>query len=449
MRLAALALALSAVLASATHAQDAALIRIDPVQRFQTITGWEATADIPDTPAAPAWAPWHEAALDRVVNDGGINRVRLEIRSGAESNTGIITQFVTGQLAYDDWKDRRYQVQNDNDDPFTINWQGFDFGELDWYVDNTILGLKRRVEARGEKLYINLCYVSFRDGRYFQMEPEEYAEFVLATYLHLKEKYGLTPDSWEVVLEPDLPKDGWTGTDMGRAILAAGNRLKANGFTPAFVAPSVTNMKNAVPYMDAIAAVPGALAYVHEFSYHRYKGTGAETLQAIEARARALNLPTAMLELWFGKATYDVLFNDLKIGNVTAWQGRMVEGMFRPDDTGALQPRQEVATNRLLFRAVRAGAVRISAESDHPKQADALAFLNPDGRMAIAVRNRSEGEAITTTLTGLAPARYHADYAGEGAEGFTPGDLSPDASGTLTLTLPGKGLLVLSSTGGA
>lgn len=419
---------------------DSATIRLRPDQTFQTITGWEATPDIPDSPAAPAWAAYHDTQILSVARDGGINRVRIDVRSDLENSNGNLSRFIHGQLPYAIWKDLRYQVQNDNDDPFVINWAGFNFDEIDWYMDHTVMPLRKLLAARGEKLFINGCFVQFKGGRTFQRNPEEYAEFVLAVYVHLKDKYGVVPDSWEMILEPDLPKDGWTGTEIGQAMVATARRLEGAGFTPAFVAPSVTDMRNTLPYVDAIAAVPGALDHLKEISYHRYKGSSGALLAQIAARAQQLGLHTSMLEWWFGKATYDVLFQDLKIGNVSAWQGRMLEGMYVPQPDGSIGPRPEVRYNALLFRVVRAGAVRIGADSDHPNQFDAVAFINTDGGYAVAVRARQGG---TVRVTGLPAGRYRISLAVPAGSQDIADPAAPDASGSLAVTMPDKGLLTI------
>ncbi|WP_394707894.1 hypothetical protein, partial [Roseovarius pacificus] len=44
------------LVASGTLAQ-AADISLDPQTTFQTMSGWEATADLPDNPTAPVWTP--------------------------------------------------------------------------------------------------------------------------------------------------------------------------------------------------------------------------------------------------------------------------------------------------------------------------------------------------------------------------------------------------------
>lgn len=398
-------LALALLALRPLRAESTANIDIDPAITFQTISGWEGTADLPDTPTSPPWALYRDKMFDLVVNEAGLNRVRLEIRSGAESRDGAPTRFLTGKTQYDTWKQERYNAVNDNDDPFLADLSGFNFDELDWHVRETVLPMRQRLQARGERLIINLCYVSFRDGRFFQMEPEEYAELVLVTYQHLEKTFGFVPDLWEVVLEPDLQNDAWDGATMGRAMAAAGKRLREHGYTPAFVAPSVTNMANALPYAKAISDTADASNDWKELSYHRYHGRSAETLQEIAAFAKSHGLRTSMLEWWFGKATHEVLYEDLTIGNVSAWQGRVVSGIYdAPNHDGeAPQMRDDTRFNHLYFSAIREGAVRIKATSNAPRNFEASAFVNTDGRKAVLIEAHQAGKI---TLRGLEGGTY-------------------------------------------
>ena len=152
--------------------------------------------------------------------------------------------------------------------------KGFDFSELDFHINNSVIPIKQRLEARGESLYINLCYVAFIDHiktdkfTYIHSDPEEYAEFMLANFLHIKNKFGFVPDAIEVILEPDnigyrdnieyhTDKWKWNGQHIGHAIVATAKRLKANGVKVKFIAPSATNMEHAAEYFDQIADIPG------------------------------------------------------------------------------------------------------------------------------------------------------------------------------------------------
>ena len=129
-------------------------------------------------------------------------------------------------------------------------------------------------------------------------------------------RYGFVPDAIEVLLEPE--NTAWRAPRIGEAIAAAGARLAAAGFRPDFIAPSVMDMANAVPFLHEIVKVPGALTYLKEIAYHRYGGVSDANLAAIHDRAAQYGLRTSMLE-HIGSDAED-LYKDLTIAQVSAWQ---------------------------------------------------------------------------------------------------------------------------------
>src|SRR5204863_8594441 len=64
-------------------AVGAALITLNPKTKFQTISGWEATAEA-GAGASAAFPKYKDLLFNQAVNYLGINRLRLEIKSGAE-----------------------------------------------------------------------------------------------------------------------------------------------------------------------------------------------------------------------------------------------------------------------------------------------------------------------------------------------------------------------------
>jgi len=424
-----------------------AVIELDPTRRHQTISGWEVTAQMTDKPVPGARPAFWNEIYDRAVGEVGINRIRLEVRSGAESAGRNWDRYVAGEVPYAYWRSVRYATVNDNADPNVIDWNGFDFSEMDRSVEVGLLPVRNRLLERGEKLFVNLCYVAFigqiKNGNYLHEESDEYAEFVLATYLHMQRKYGFVPDAWEVILEPDLGQ--WDGNEIGHAIVAAAARLKEHGFTPRFIAPSVTDMGNAARYIDAIAAVEGAMAHVIELSYHRYSGATDKNLADIVERAKRYNVDTSMLEWWFGKAGPETLHLDLKRGNNSAWQGRVLKTLFmevdeKNPDNAVVTLQTDTRQNMQYFRYIRAGAHRIGAVSSNERDLDPVAFVNPDGSHVVVVLARNAG---TLTILGLPTGDYRVSYALDNESGRTPGVIHVMPGASLRTEISGPGVLTV------
>jgi hypothetical protein len=171
-------------------------ISLDPSKIYQTIRGWEVVAFALD-PADPAFPNFKDTLFDQAVNDLGINRVRLEIRSGVENTHDNWSDYQAGRIDYQTWRSRRYATLNDNADPQTINPAGFHFSEMDSTIERIVNPLRKLLAARGDKLIVNVNYVAFTgqitNGVYIHNNPAEYAEFVLATYRHLQSRPAARP----------------------------------------------------------------------------------------------------------------------------------------------------------------------------------------------------------------------------------------------------------------
>ena len=371
-----------------------AIVTVDPAQRFQTIGGWEATTNLHEEFGRLSQQNI-DGLLRTAVEKAGITRVRLPVRNGVEGPKGVFDTYLqTG--SYDYWRKNRYLAINDNDDPRVINWDGFDFSFIDRNLEMAVLPMRKLLAARGEKLVVNASYVAFVNGRpSVHDDPEEYAEFALATMLHLRNKYGLTPELWEVILEPDLA-GRWGGKRIGETILATSRRFAEHGFRVGFIAPSTTNMRTASHYFDDMLRVDGALPHLAELSYHRYSGVSRGALARLTERSNKYHVPISMLELWFGRAGPDVLFEDLEAGAV-AFQNRVVGGLVADARKGNMRLNQDVRFNGALFRAVRPGAVRVATTSSKDSL-KALAFKRPQGGIVTALRATAGIEAVVRGL---------------------------------------------------
>ncbi len=427
-------------------------IALNPYVKYQTMRGWEAT-DQAGQLFSPAWNNYKDALFDTAVNDLGINRIRLELLSGAENPVDYFAQWRAGQITESQYNAKRYEIINDDADPNHINPSGFKFSQLDSSINNVVLPMKQRLAARGERLWVNLNYVDFGSSTFeHKTSPAEYAEFVLATYQHMQSVFGFVPDTWEVVLEPDTSTANWSAVQVAAAIKTAGDKLVANGFTPSFTAPSVTSASNAPSYIDQISQTNGAMSYVSEFSYHRYTGASGSILQQISDRAILYDKRVGMLE-WIG-ADYVALHQDIKQGRNSSWQQFCLAGpiswgpdsgdrYFVIDDSVPASPVITMGSKTKFltqyFKFIRAGSRRIQALSGN-QNFDPLGFVNANGKYVVVVKAGSGG---SFSIQGLPPGTYGVTYTTANEYGVALPDASVTPGQALSASIPAFGVITI------
>jgi hypothetical protein len=423
------------LLASQAVWAQQATIRLDADQRFQKMNGWEVLArgweyDKSSNRFDGSWyrnSELHGQIMDALVEEAGINRVRIEIRSGMENPKDYWAAFERGEISYDMMKGHFYHKVNDNSDPFSANPAGFHFSFLDFQIENVVKPLMKRLNARGEKLYINLCVVDFKWGgeelSNFSLanNPEEYAELVSQAVYHMQNRYGLLPDALEVMLEPENT-NGWRGSHIGRAGVAATNRVYPQRIFPELLLPSVVNAKNAVRYFQSAMSIPGVAPRTAALSYHRYAGRRPAIMGEIRNAALGKGVRVEMLEYTNGKV--DDLIQDLTIAQASAWQlysiiarhppasptpARSVLLYGTPEDgnVGLSHQGRELAQ---YFRYIRRGAQRIGAVTDNANYLG-LAFDNPPEGLfpgtVLVIRSKRPGQI---EVQNLPEGRYGISY---------------------------------------
>ena len=404
---------------------------VDPLQTFQTISGWEVTLARDWT-----WSPaLRDAIVEAAVNDLGINRVRAEAVGGDRHGNDAI-ESGDGKVA-----------KNDDDDPSVLNPAGFKWGVFDQGIVEWVLPMKRLVEGRGEPFVLNVCYVGFHSTTEFQKQPAEYAELVSAVLQRLRSSFGLEPEIWEVSLEPDNPVRK-SGSELGEMTKAAGDRARAEGFHKVmFAGPSVTDADHAPERLSGMLGVPGTGPYLAEAVYHRYRGDPSEaTLEQIKLTARAAGLRTAMLEL-IG-ADHEMLYEDLTVAEVSAWQQFSLAFPAPRDRGGTLYVVRgddfSLSSSgwflRQYFRYIRPGAVRVGVVSTDSDRIRPVAFRNPSGDIVVVAN--TEGQA-DLAIAGLPPGAYQVSYttaALRGASG-TPVTIGPGE--VLETAIPAAGVITV------
>lgn len=429
-------------------------ITVNSAQQFQTMTGWEALMEIGQAECDPrAFQTYRNEVLDRAAFEIGINRIRLGLRAGFENPVDYWPQYrPLGLLTFNQWEITWFQVVNDNNDPFVINPAGFNFGYLDYTIEQLILPLRQRLQSRGDDLWVNISYTGARSptGVLHRDNPDEYAELVLATFQHIQQKYGFYPNSFELVNEPNI--GGWTPLQIANNLNAAAQRLHNAGFYPQFVGPTASGLVATTQMFDQMILVPGVKQNLNEISWHRFGTTTPADLTAIAQRAAANGMRTAMLE--HGGSGYDHLHEDLTFGNVSAWQqfGLAFCGTADNGGTYLLVSGAKVGENnpvvttgrmtkflRQYFRYVGLRAVRLGASSGDARFAP-VAFRNANGKYVVVVKASAGG---TFSVGGLPAGLYGIDYT-TSADYMKPlPDVTISGAQSITTAIPDSGVLTI------
>lgn len=434
------------------------VITVNPAVTFQTMNGWQAGGQNGWLECSPiAFNRYKTELHNRLINELGIERIHIPLRSGAENVVDYFTEFVAGRITEDAWNDSWFVPVNDNSNPFVADPSKFHWGFLDGYVDNAIIPLRQLMQARGEQLTWTLTYIDFLKGlpKPFQhmKSPDEYAEFVVVAFEHLRQKYGFVPDAFEMVLEPEHTP--YTATDLGRSLVAVSARLRAAGFTPAILGPSTTSTANASTWYDGMMQVPGASGLLSELVYHRYVALSQPALSAIGMRSLRDGIKVSMLE-HIGSGIDD-LIEDVTVANASSWMqysAAFCGNRDNPDNQGVYYQINQTDPNnpkinitdhskllRQIFFYVRRGAVRLGATSGNPNDLVPLAFRNANGKFAVVVRAK---RGASFAVAGLPAGTYGINFGTTGNQwNVSLADQTIGSGGSVNATIPTDGVITI------
>lgn len=405
-------------------------VTLDGSLQFQTMTGWEAVAQAGQLDFSD-WNTYKESLMDALAADG-INRIRVEVAITDEASTPTATV-----------------PTNDNNDPFTTNNTGFQWAKIDSQAEIVNM-LRTRLATRGEPMpWVTLCYVDFLPTATFAHanSPEEHAELIETSFIHLDNLHGWVPDAVEIILEPDNGSNTrWNATKIAINLLAIRNRLASHNWNPRFIVPSTVQCPNAQSwYANIKAAQPTVTQYIDEVSYHRYVDCDGPTLNLLQAAVEADGNRIVMSE--FIGAAYANLHDFLK-HNGTSWQQFTIAYDDSADTGGAYYLVNHnshtftIASRtkflRQYFKFIRRGAVRISATSNNTT-IDPIAFINNGGKYVVVVSAMS-GQSFN--VLGLPPATYGIKYTTTNQYDFDLPDQTMNG-GSLTTAIPGTGVITI------
>jgi O-glycosyl hydrolase len=193
--------------------------------------------------------------------------------------------------------------RNDNDDPKSINWSGFQTAGAD-AMKRFVLDQPEAAAFRGYFLAqrINTRWASpwlaeLRSrnyGRYI----DEAVEQIVAGQTYWRDKHGVAPRFHQLFNEPltgNRELAGGDRVDLADIVKKAGQRLRQLGFADVrFVVANESDVLNAFRSAEAILSDRGARQFVGAIGYHPYGNDGIWSARLLDVASRGEPDPKAI-----------------------------------------------------------------------------------------------------------------------------------------------------------
>lgn len=411
------------------YSQDT--IAIDSTIKFQTMVGWGDGGGILG-PLGGAYSmldsnianPVNYEILDYLLGDLGLTGSRVTEVGPRTDGTGM-----------------------DNGNCDSIDWSRFDSSSLPIGLANYLMYFNNRILAEGYQpsFYSSTGYPTNAtlSKPWVMNDPGERAQQIWANAYFMKDAYGININYDVIYNEPSGPI---TPSLISDDIKALAPRLLSHGLN------TKTQYAEAVaPETDwgFITPVEGDTALwplIGRLSYHNY-GTADPYRSYIYNFGLTKGLTTAQTEM--GNPTFDDLYSDLTLANVSYWEVAYSGSNTVVPASGltAFTPSGTFFRLRQVLHYVRPGSVRINTTTND-SLLHILAFVN-NGKQTTIVDNTSS-TIKTVHLTGVPAGTYGLSQSISGATGYqefglhTVGttdtlDLSVNPGGTVTTLYPYAG----------
>jgi glucuronoarabinoxylan endo-1,4-beta-xylanase len=373
--------------------QGAVTVTVDGGVKYQTIEGFGGS---------DGWlfAPPSEHA--RIFDDLGLSILRFRMLRYTEA-----TPDKPGNEAAD----------NDNDDPFVIDWNGVNKWALDAYAPYLKAAKRRGTKVIGTIWCPPAWMVSGNlaetpDNSFRDAYEDELVEFILIWVEGMQRCHDVHIDSVSIQNEPNYGNTRWPTCRYSPAklrdiIKLLGARFETEEVTTKIHSPDVNSLNGFATYADTICKDLVASRYVDRLATHSYGEKFWDPDSAISKWARARTLADK-----YGKPLWETeycndggnmgtwaeapvlaqhLHNALVHGHVPAW---LTYEIYRNPGASAAAlitedgPTPKFYAMKQYFRYVRPGAVRVGAACD---DADLLvtAFVHEaQSTVAVVMINR-------------------------------------------------------------
>jgi PKD repeat protein len=304
---------------------------------------------------------------------------------------------------------KRWEWDNDNDDPLQINWAAMNTTQLDELARTWLLPIKQAVENRGDTLYMNISpsfYDPWSSGEaspWFLRSPGEYLEYATSIILRLRDEHGITPYTYTICNEAGY-NNAFNETIVLQMAKALGRRMEEMGLSTRLQYPESMSDSHAILWMQNAQNDAELWKYVKVISYHLY---GPRTnLEAIRDLAFSKGVPTAQTEFLAGNSQADdYLYDDMTLGGVSDWES-YAQVWPNPGLTGSSLIRsQHFWLFRQFMPYVRPGAVRVAAVSGD-STVRPLSFIKNGEVTVLLINTLTASSNQTVTLSGLPNGQY-------------------------------------------
>ena len=200
--------------------------------------------------ADPLWSSFKGAYFDKLINQLGINAVRIDITPGdIENDADYFTAGALGAGPFNTWccssTSHAQKPVNDNNDPNHFNCPDqtlvncpntFPFAENDYMMGNWITGdngFVATARAAYKYPFIQVTYNPRSNVTFVSNDCAELGEQFAALFLHDQNKWGVIPDAIDMINEPDINGGtNWTAAKVGACAKVVKNRLNSMGSNP-------------------------------------------------------------------------------------------------------------------------------------------------------------------------------------------------------------------------
>ncbi len=404
------------------HAQDT--IVIDTSIHFQTIEGWGHGGGILGHCNGPfimldssVANPVNYQTLDYLVDDLGLTGSRTWEVGPRVDGTGM-----------------------DNGDCDNIDWSKFQSQSLPPGMANYLVYYKNRIVTEGctPSFYSSPGYPTHATDLkpWVMFHPGERAQQIWASAVYMKNMYGIDIN-YDVIYNE--PSGNQTVTILADDIKALGSRLLKHGLAtrsqfPEAVAP-LTAWNN---FISDVQNDDELWANVGRLSYHNY-GTADPYRAMIYDFGLTKGIITAQTEM--GNPTFDELYSDLTLANVSYWEVAYSSNNTLTPNSGltSFTPSNTYFRLRQVLHYVRPGSVRVETISND-SLLHVLAFKK-NGEVTVIIDNTS-ATTKNILLSGIPSGMYGLCKASPGGTFFqelgihiVKGDtLSINASGGSVVT---------------